>query len=160
MIMTSNFTFFLIAVFVGAIWWGWEWPYIAKLMPVYVAAIPGLLLAFLQLYRDATGWEKKSKGAADKDIDMDETHSGLADKQLELRRTLMFFGWFFLGAAGIWLVGIVITLPLLVFLYAYFDGREKLLTSLVMAGIAWSVISGLFEYMLEMRWPAGLLLGY
>ena len=42
--MTAKFTLFFVAVFLGTVWWGWEWPYIAKLMPVYVAAIPGLVL--------------------------------------------------------------------------------------------------------------------
>jgi hypothetical protein len=70
------------------------------------------------------------------------------------------FAWFVGGAASIWLLGIVITLPLLVFLYAYVDGGEKLPTSLVVAGCADAVISGLFEYTLEMRWPSGLLFAY
>ena len=158
--MTANFTLFFAAIFIGAIWWGWEWPYIAKLMPIYVAAIPGLLLVLFQLYRDGTGWEKRRSAEADRNIDMDETHSGLDDKQVELRRTIIFFAWFIGAVASIWLLGIVITLPLLVFLYAYVDGREKFLTSLVMGGLAYAVISGLFEYTLEMRWPAGLLFGY
>jgi hypothetical protein len=158
--MAANFTLFMVTLFIGAIWWGWDWPYIAKLMPVYVAAVPGLLLALLQLYRDATAWEQNRPGASDDTIDMDEVHGGIADKQLELRRTLIFFAWFIGAAIGIWLVGIVITLPLLVFLYAYVDGREKLLTSLVMGVVGYGVISGLFEYTLEMRWPAGLLFGY
>lgn len=158
--MTANFTLFLLAIFLGAIWWGWEWPYIAKLMPIYVAALPGVLLLLFQLYRDASGWEKHRRAAADGNIDMDETHSGLDDRQLERRRTVIFFAWFVGAAAGIWLLGIVITLPLLVFLYALVDGREKLLTSLVMGALAWGVISGLFEHALEMRWPAGMLFGY
>lgn len=157
--MTSNFTILLIVIFTGAIWWGWEWPYIAKLMPLYVAAIPGLLLACYQLFREWRRSEAHRETASDT-IDMDETHSGLEDKQLELKRTLAFFAWFIGGAASIWLLGIVITLPLLTFFYAFVDGREKLLTSLVMAGVAYAVISGLFEYTLEMRWPAGLLFGY
>jgi hypothetical protein len=139
-----------------AIWAGWEWPYIAKLMPVYVAALPGLVLALMQLYRDAAGWESPRAGGA---IEMDEAHSGIADKRIELRRTLIFFAWFIGGAASIWLFGIVITLPLLVFLYALVDGGEKLSTALIMGGCGYAVISGLFEHTLAMRWPAGLLLG-
>lgn len=157
--MTGKFTLFLILLFAVAIWLGWEWPYIAKLMPIYVAALPGLALAFMQLWRDAAGRESRraETGGA---IEMDEIHSGIADKRIELRRTLIFFAWFIGGAASIWLLGIVITLPLLVFFYALIDGREKLSTSLVMGGCAYAVISGLFEHTLEMRWPAGLLFGY
>ena len=156
--MTANLTLFLVVVFTAAIWLGWEWPYIAKLMPIYVAAIPGLVLALIQIYRDAVSWDARRMSAGGS-IDMDETHSGIADKKLELRRTLIFFAWFIGGAMGIWLLGIVITLPLLVGLYAYLDGKEKLLTSLIMAGCAYGVISGLFEHALEMRWPAGFLFG-
>jgi len=149
-IMTANFTILLMMIFSGAIWCGWEWPYIAKLMPLYVAAIPGLLLGFYQLRRDANGAASRQVTKSGS-IDMDETHTGLADKRLELRRTIVFFAWFIGAAAGIWLLGIVITLPLVVFLYALVDGREKLLTSLIMGGVAYAVISGLFEYTLEMR---------
>jgi hypothetical protein len=156
--MTGNFTLFLIVLFGAAIWSGWEWPYIAKLMPVYVAAVPGLLLAIMQLYREAAGWQSRAANAGGA-IEMDETHSGIADKRMELRRTLAFFAWFIGGAVSIWLLGIVITLPLLVFLYALVDGRENLSTALIMGGCGYAVISGLFEHTLEMRWPAGLLLG-
>jgi hypothetical protein len=157
--MKANLSLFIAALFLGAIWWGWDWPYIAKLMPIYVAALPGFALVLVQLYRDATGWEARQRDLSGA-IEMDETHGGLVNKQLELRRTLIFFVWFVGGAAAIWLLGIVISLPLLVFLYAYFEGRESLLTCLVMGGFAYAVIWGLFEYVLETRWPPGLLLGY
>jgi hypothetical protein len=58
---------------------------------------------------------------------------------------------------GIWLVGIVITLPVLIFLYALIEGKEKWHSSLILAGCAYLLVWGLFEYMLETRWPAGLL---
>ncbi len=156
--MTVNFTVLLILIFVGAIWWGWEWPYIAKLMPVYIAAIPGLVLSLIQLYREASGWEARQARTGGT-IEMDETHGGMVDKRVELIRTLTFFAWFIGGAVGIWLIGIVISLPLLVFLYALVEGKEKWLTSLILAGCAYALIWGLFEYTLEMRWPAGLLFG-
>jgi hypothetical protein len=157
--MTANLTLFLVVVFATAIWWGWEWPYIAKLMPIYVSAVPGLLLALVQLYRDGVGWEVRQVSAAGT-IDMDETHRGVTDKKMELRRTLAFFAWFVGGALGIWLLGIVYSLPLLVFLYALVDGKEKLFTSVIMGACGYAVIWGLFEYTLEMRWPPGLLIGY
>jgi hypothetical protein len=156
--MSANFTLFLTAVFLGAIYWGWEWPYIAKLMPIYVAAIPGLILALIQLCRDATGWEKR-RGKEAQGIEMDDVHDVQLDKQTELRRTLAFFAWFIGGALGIWLLGIVITLPVLVFLYMWVEGKEKILTSLVMTVGTFALVWGLFEYTLEMRWPAGILLG-
>ncbi len=62
--MKADFTLFFLVVFVGAALSGWEWPNIAKIMPVYVAAIPGLILVLMQLYRDATGWERSGTGAS------------------------------------------------------------------------------------------------
>jgi hypothetical protein len=157
--MTASFTLFLVAVFLGAIWWGWDWPYIAKLMPVFVAAVPGFILGVMQLVREVSGAEsnlaKKSKA-----VEMDDTHKSDLDEKVELRRTLAFFAWFIGGAVGIWLLGIVITLPLLVLLYMLIEGREKLVPTLVMTVGTYALIWGLFEYTLEMRWPPGLLFGY
>ena len=154
--MTANFSFFLLAVFTGAIYWGWHWPYIAKLMPLYVVAIPGVILCGLQIYREATDWESRQekKSAA---MDMDETHGVTLDRRTETQRTIMFFTWFSLGALGIWLLGIVITLPLLVFLYMLVEGKEKLTTAVIMTACVYGLVWGLFEYVLGMRWPAGLL---
>lgn len=157
--MIVSFTLFLAAIFLGAICWGWEWPYIAKLMPVFVAAVPGLALSVVEVVQEASGSEaRRAKQASG--INMDETHKVALDQKTELRRTLVFFAWFIGGAAGIWLLGIVITLPLLVFLYMLVEGREKLSSALVMTVCTYGLIWGLFEYTLEMRWPPGLLFGY
>ena len=131
--MTASFTLFLVAIFVVAVWWGWEWPYIAKMMPVYVAALPGLVLCVAQLVREASGSDTRRAEQAE-GIEMDETHNVQVEKRIELRCTLEYFAWFVGGAAGIWLLGIVITLPLLVFLYMLVEGREKFLPMLVMTG--------------------------
>lgn len=154
--MKINFALFLLVVFAVAIVSGWGWPDIAKIMPVYVAAIPGLIMILMQIYREATGWET-SKNASG--MDMDESGEDKLDAATARARTLAFFAWFIGGALGIWLIGIVYALPLLVFLYALLQGREKLLTSLITGGCAYLMIWGLFEYMLETRWPAGILFG-
>jgi hypothetical protein len=143
---------FLVAAFVG-----WDWPNIAKIMPVYVAAIPGLVLVVMQLYRDATAWEQR-RGKPSGAIDMDEVSDVRLGKGIELKRTLGFFGWFVGGAIGIWLLGLVIALPLLVFLYTLLEGKEKWYTALIAAALTYALVWGLFEYMLETRWPPGLLI--
>jgi len=156
--MRANLTLFFLAIFLTAALMGWEWPNIAKIMPVYVAAIPGLLLVLVQLYRDATGWERR-KSVASGGIDMDEVSDVKLDRQTELRRTVTYFAWFIGGALGIWLLGLVISLPLLVFLYGLVEGKEKWFTALIMAACTYALVWGLFEYMLETRWPSGLLFG-
>jgi hypothetical protein len=156
--MKADFTLFFLIVFLGAAISGWNWPDIAKIMPVYVAAIPGLILVVIQMYRDATGWDKR-KGAVG-GMEMDEVTEVTLDKKTELTRTLGFFGWFVGGAIGIWLLGIVIALPLLTFLYSLVEGKEKWFTAIAVAGCTYLLIWGLFEYMLETRWPSGALFGW
>ncbi len=155
--MRTNFALFLLIIFTVATVSGWGWPDIAKIMPVYVAAMPGLVMIVVQIYREATGWET---GRSTTSIDMDESGENQLDEATARKRTLAFFAWFIGGALGIWLIGIVYALPLLVFLYALLQGKEKWLTSLIIGGCAYLVIWGLFEYMLETRWPAGILFGY
>lgn len=157
--MSYLFTYFLFFIFLAATVAGWNWPYIAKLMPVYVAAIPGLILVVAQLARDAFG-KAPAAETGDGSIDMDEVYNVKLEKKVEVRRTLIFFGWFIAGALGIWLLGIVIALPVLVLLYTLIDGKERWTTSLTMTACTYLLIWGLFEYMLETRWPAGLLFGY
>jgi Tripartite tricarboxylate transporter TctB family len=152
----ANLTLFFLVIFIVAAFVGWDWPNIAKIMPVYVAAIPGMILVLVQLYREVTDWESRRSASG---VQMDEVSDVTLDRQTELRRTVGFFGWFIGGALGIWLLGIVITLPILVFLYALVEGKEKWFTALIMAVCTYLVIWGLFEYMLETRWPAGLLFG-
>ena len=157
--MSYLFTYFLFFVFLAATVAGWSWPYIAKLMPVYVAAIPGLILIIAQLARDAFGKAPAAETTGGS-IDMDEVYDVKLEKSVEVRRTLIFFGWFIAGAVGIWLLGIVIALPVLVLLYTLIEGKESWITSLMMTVGTYLLIWGLFEYMLETRWPAGWLFGY
>lgn len=155
--MKVDFTLFFLIIFAGAAIWGWSWPNIAKIMPVYVAAIPGLLLVLVQLYRDATGWEKNRAGKSG-GMDMDEVTDVQLDRKTELQRTLTYFAWFIGGALGIWLLGLTYSMPILVFLYALVEGKEKWYTALIMALCTYALVWGLFEYMLETRWPPGILL--
>ncbi|MBM4259986.1 MAG: hypothetical protein FJ145_00920 [Deltaproteobacteria bacterium] len=154
--MRTNFALFLLAIFAIATVSGWDWPNIAKIMPVYVAAIPGLIMVIVQLYREFTGYERR---VATSGVEMDDTGSADLDEATERQRTIAYFAWFIGGAIGIWLIGIVYALPLLVFLYALIEGGEKWYTSLILGVCAYAMLWGLFEYMLETRWPAGILFG-
>jgi hypothetical protein len=153
--MKANLTLFFLLVFIVGAVIGWDWPNIAKIMPVYVAAIPGIILVLVQLYRELTGWERRRRGAGG--MDMDEVSDVQLDRQTELKRTWGYFAWFIGGALGIWLLGLVIALPLLVFLYTLIEGKEKWYIALIAAACAYALVWGLFEYMLETRWPPGIL---
>lgn len=153
--MKANLTLFFLVIFAVAAYVGWDWPNIAKIMPVYVAAIPGIILVSVQLYREVTDWEGRRGRAGG--MDMDEVTEVKLDQQTELRRTLGYFAWFIGGALGIWLLGLVIVLPVLVFLYALVEGQEKWYVAVIAAACTYGLVWGLFEYMLETRWPSGLL---
>jgi len=152
--MKANLTIFFLLIFVVAAVIGWDWPNIAKIMPVYVAAIPGIILVLVQLYREVTGWQRRGTAGG---IDMDEVSDVQLDRQTELKRTLGYFAWFIGGALGIWLLGLVIALPLLVFLYTLIEGKEKWYIALIATACTYALVWGLFEYMLETRWPPGIL---
>jgi hypothetical protein len=128
---------------------------IAKLMPVYLVALPGLVLAAVQLHRDGREEGEKTEAAAD----MDEVFSTELDRRTEARRTLGFFAWFVGGAVSVWLLGIVVTLPLLVLLYAWVEGRESWKTAVPLSAAVFLLIWGVFEYALEIKWPEGALWG-
>jgi len=153
--MKANLTIFFLLIFVVAAVIGWDWPNIAKIMPVYVAAIPGIILVLVQLYREVTGWQGRRSSAGG--IDMDEVSDVQLDRQTELKRTWGYFAWFIGGALGIWLLGLVIALPLLVFLYTLIEGKEKWYIALIATACTYALVWGLFEYMLETRWPPGIL---
>ncbi|MBI2986755.1 MAG: tripartite tricarboxylate transporter permease [Deltaproteobacteria bacterium] len=150
------FTLLLLGVFLAAIAAGLQWPLIAKLMPVYVAAIPGALFVLAQLFRDLTGRqageEPSSKGG-----DMDEVYdSGGLDFRTEVKRTMAFFGWTAGGATAVWLLGIVIALPLLILFYSLIE-QERWGVSLLTAAGGFAFLWGLIEHIMDMQWPPGFL---
>jgi len=152
----SILTIFFIAVFVGAIIRSLDWPLIARLMPIYVAAIPGLFLALAQLGRDVIVREQGVAMAAG-GIEMDEVFNESLDRGVEVKRTLAFFSWFAGGAVGVWLLGIVIALPLFILLYMLIEGKEKLWMSILYGAGAYLMVWGLFEGLFKIIWPEGLL---
>ena len=142
--------FFLLAIRIG-----FEWPFIAKLMPLYIAAVPGAALALWQLFRVTTGREQRTAGG----IEMDESFSQDLDAASERRRTVAFFAWFVGAALAVWLLGITVAVPIFVFLYCLVEGREKLWIAVLMATIAFLLVWGLFEGVFKVLWAEGVLFG-
>ncbi len=150
LLVAGFLAFFLLAIRIG-----FEWPFIAKLMPVYIAAVPGAALVLWQLFRVTTGREPAAAGG----VEMDEGFSGELDGRLERRRTVVFFAWFVGAALAVWLLGITVAVPLFVFLYCLVEGRERLWVALLMAAIAFLLIWGLFEGVFKVLWADGVLFG-
>lgn len=148
----SLFAFVFLLFFLAVIRTGSAWPFIAKLMPIYIGAVPGAVLALLQLYRSASGRETTGGG-----VEMDETFVQGLTARVEHTRTLIFFVWFSCTAVAIWLFGIVVALPGFVFLYCLVEGREKLWICAFMGVLAFVLLWGLFEGAFEVLWPKGYL---
>jgi len=152
----SLLTSFFLAAFSGAIIVGWKWPFIASMMPVYTVAFPGLLFASTQLFRELVG-RQRPPSAARAGYEADEVFDVKLDRRTEILRTLAFFSFFAGGATAIWLLGMVRGLPLLMLLYTLIEGREKWRVATPSAAAVFLFVWGLFEYVLEIRWPPGLL---
>ena len=152
----SALTFFFLAMFLAAAYYGWDWPLIAKLMPVYWVALPGAVLAAVQLAREFVGWQTPG-GEFNPASQVDEVFSTSLDRQTEIRRTASYFGWYAGGALSVWLLGMSWGLPLWVFLFTRFGCGERWHVSLFMSAGAFALLSGLFEHYMGARWPRGFL---
>jgi hypothetical protein len=66
-------------------------------------------------------------------------------------------------ACGIWFLGFLISIPLFVFLYLIFEAQAGKLGALVIAGITFLLIWGIFDALMHLAWPEAALftlLGY
>ena len=148
--------------------WGgiatWDWPLNAKQFPLAVI-IPMLPLAFTQLalmFRRSDWWA----GSPSHEPDSEVISAQALEPEPELpaavvfSRTLNIYAWIFGSFLTILLLGFPITLPLLVFLYLKFESHENWPLTLVLTAAAWGFIYGLFDRMLHLPWPDGLLFSW
>lgn len=150
-------TVLFLLIFIQAIVMGWDWPFMAQLMPLYVVALPGLILGLMQLLRDLTA-RTVARAGGDQRVEMDEVFRSRLSRRVEIARTFSFFTWYAVAGIAIWLFGIVIAMPSFVFLYSLAEGREKWWTPLLLAAGAFLLLWGLFEGLFKIVWPTGYLL--
>ena len=125
------------------------WPWKAALFPM-VIGIPVFCMAAVEVLWTLFG--STSRGEV-----MDfQMSSNLPDK-VTLVRTLEVVGWMlgFLGA--IVLISFPVAVPLFVFLYLKLQGREGWGWSLGLTLAVWGLFHGLFERMLHLPFPDGLI---
>jgi hypothetical protein len=91
----------------------------ARLYP-FAIGIPMIILAIIQVIFDLKGIESKTQDAAPVDFQMSQTVAPV----VAFKRTVNIFSWFFAFFFGCWLVGFTITIPVIVFSYMYFHGKE------------------------------------
>lgn len=124
----------------------------ARLYP-WAIGIPMIFLAILQVIFDLKGVESKQNDAAPVDIQLGKN----IDPQVAFKRTINIFSWLFGFFLGCWLIGFSLTIPIMVFSYMYFQGKEKLWLAATLTIIAFFFYYSLFVRLLTLPFPDGLI---
>jgi len=136
-----------------ALWQSRNFGYRAGLFP-WVIGTPTLILALAQLGRDFYGKKKKTIAGLAESV---EIHVDIAP-ELVRKRTMSIICWtvgFFLV---IWLLGFSYAVPLTIFLYLKFAGKEKWPMTIAVTFFSWLFYWSLFEKLLNVPFPDGYLI--
>jgi putative tricarboxylic transport membrane protein len=121
----------------------------AALFPM-VLGIPCLLLALAAFGQELLNTLRGSK---------EKANPGEAIEPAVVRsRAISIVAWILGFFLAIWLLGFVIAVPVASFLYFRFAGGEKWSISIPLSLAAWAVFYGLFDYLLHLPFPEGMLL--
>jgi len=133
--------------------WGvistFSWPWKAALFPL-VIGIPLFCMAAAEVLWVLFGSTARSEA-------MDFQLSTDLPARVVLRRTLLAMAWIAGFFAAIVLLGFPVAVPLLVFLYLKVPGGERWGLSLVFTVAVWAIFYGLFDRLLHLPFPDGLI---
>ena len=144
------FDFIVLLFFVYLVWEAREWKPQARLYP-WVIGIPMVIFAAIHMGMDLKGQRKKSSSATPVDFQFTK---GI-DPVLARQRTIRIFSWIFGFLASVWLVGLSVSVPVVIFLYLKIQAREGWALSVLLTGGAWLLYWGLFERILLLPFPEG-----
>jgi hypothetical protein len=132
------FTGLMLAIFVAMDAMAWTYPYKAGLMPL-VVGLPGAVLCLFQVI-------------------VELRHAGATPVLLApVGRELQMFCWLTAFAVAILLLGFLIAVPLMLYLYLRFDSHEPQWLSLTIALAGVVVIYGVFDQLLSVQLWDGFL---
>ena len=144
---------FSLAVATGLAWALWQsqdFGFRAGLFP-WTIGVPVGALALVQGVRELTGRRGERRGG-------DPAALGRALPAAVLwRRTVGMAGWIVGYLGAIWLLGFSLAVPVTTACYLKLGGRERWPTALALAGLAWALFYGLFDYALHLPFPEGQL---
>jgi len=147
------FSFCALVFFCVFVYQAMGWRMQARLYP-FVIGIPMIILAIIQVIFDLKGIESKpEEGAAPVDIQRTST----VEPAVALKRAVIMFAWFLGFFFGCWLVGFSITIPVVVFSYMYFQGKEKLWLASTLTAISFVFYYSLFVKLLNLPFPDGAI---
>jgi len=123
----------------------------AALFPM-ILGIPCLALALLAFGQELFNTLRRVTGRTDPSEITSSLQSTVARS-----RAVSIVAWTLGFFLAIWLLGFVIAVPVASFLYFRFAGGEKWSTSILLSVMAWAVFYGLFDYLLHLPFPDGVL---
>jgi TctA family transporter len=144
------FTVCVIVLLALALWQSRNFGFRAGLFP-WVIGTPTLLLALFQLAKDL----RSDKKAAAPQLE-DEAKIEISP-EIATRRTLTIIGWTVGFFIAIWLLGFSYAVPLTMVMYLKFAGREKWPITAIMTLCTWGFFYLLFQRLLNVPFPDGLI---
>ena len=148
------FSFCALVFFIIFVYLAQDWRLQARLYP-YAIGIPMLILAIVQVILDLKGVKAKQSSDA---TPMDFQFTKDVDPTTAKKRAIIMFSWLIAFFLLIWLVGFPIGIPVMMFAYLKFQGRESWKLSILLTVIAWLCFWGLFVRLLHLPFPDGLVL--
>lgn len=133
-----------------------EWRMQARLYP-WAVGIPMLILAAIQVILDLKGVKSKESTDGAPPTPMDFQFTQDVEPELAKKRAITMFAWLFGFLVAVVLVGFSIAIPLMMFTYMKFQGKESWGLSLVLTVIAFVFYYALFVKVLNLPFPEGLL---
>jgi hypothetical protein len=145
----------LVLVFFGVcLWQAASWPGQAKFFPVAIL-VPMILVGVVNLALELKGIF--SQRASSSDVPANTRMTEQSTDGYALRRTMQTFLWVFGFFGGIWLLGFSLAIPLFIFSYSKLYAREGWVVSLALPSAAWLLFFGLFETLLHLPLPEGMI---
>ncbi|HLC25794.1 MAG TPA: tripartite tricarboxylate transporter TctB family protein [bacterium] len=147
------FTLFVVALFTWAVLSTRGWGYKASIFPLFIG-IPALGMGILQLIFDLTEGKRKAKEGPSSDLEFEKE----VDPATARKRAFITIAWIVGFLIGIEVLGIYISSILFVFLYLKVQSSERWPISVAMTVFSGLFIYGLFDRLLHVPFPAGVLI--
>jgi hypothetical protein len=147
------FSFCALVFFCVFVYQAFDWRLQARLYP-FAIGIPMIVLALIQVILDLKGYEAKPSDDA-APVDIQRTTTVAPD--VAFKRTVTTFGWFVGFFIACWLVGFTIAIPVVVFSYMFFQGKEKFVLVSILTVIAFGFYWMLFVKLLNLPFPDGAI---
>jgi hypothetical protein len=135
-----------------ALYASWSWPFRTALFP-RVIALPILFLGLIESALSVWSSEGEDEGHA-----MDFQFTDTIEPALARKRTIAITLWMVGFLALILLVGFPLAVPIFIFAYLKIAGREHWPLTIALTAIAWLSMEGLFNRLLHLPFPEGLIL--